>query len=79
MIIVKQFYFDFTSGLGKRLMKWTTLDAANKPNIPFQKLSEGEIIEVVIGVYQLKTAKSYYLNILQILVFSYCQQCLTKY
>ncbi|XP_056019713.1 uncharacterized protein LOC125672361 [Ostrea edulis] len=46
-------------GLDKRSMKWVKLDAASDDNMPFQKLSEEEIRDLTIGVYQLKTAKSY--------------------
>lgn len=43
-------------------MKWIELDAAGDDNMPFPKLSEDEILghlTYTIGVYQLKTAKSY--------------------
>ncbi|XP_061196609.1 uncharacterized protein LOC133204881 [Saccostrea echinata] len=48
------------NGLDKRSMKWQKLDAEETSTcITFPKLTEDEIRELTIGVYQLKTAKSY--------------------
>ncbi|XP_061186276.1 uncharacterized protein LOC133194310 [Saccostrea echinata] len=48
------------NGLDKRSMKWQKLDAEEtSTSITFPKLTEDEIRELAIGVYQLKTAKSY--------------------
>ena len=46
-------------GLDKRCMKWNSLDAAGERTLQFPKLTEDEIRNLTIGVYQLKTAKSY--------------------
>ena len=43
----------------KRCMKWNSLDAADECTLQFPKLTEDEIRNLTIGVYQLKTAKSY--------------------
>ena len=40
-------------------MKWISLDAADECTLQFPKLTEDEIRNMTIGVYQLKTAKSY--------------------
>ena len=40
-------------------MKWNSLDAAAECTLQFPKLTEDELRNLTIGVYQLKTAKSY--------------------
>ena len=48
----------FFSGLDKRTLKWKKMDAEDAcPDFP--RLSEDEIRQLTIGVYQLKLAKSY--------------------
>lgn len=48
-----------TVGLDKRSMKWTSIDADSNIVKDFPRLAEEDIRELTIGVYQLKTAKSY--------------------
>lgn len=40
-------------------MKWTSIDADSSTINDFPRLTEGEIRNLTIGVYQMKTAKSY--------------------
>ncbi|XP_048741615.2 uncharacterized protein LOC125655389 [Ostrea edulis] len=51
--------FVLENGLGKRSMKWTSIDADSNTITDFPRLTEGDIRNLTIGVYQLKTAKSY--------------------
>ncbi|XP_048766098.2 uncharacterized protein LOC125673525 [Ostrea edulis] len=51
--------FVLENGLDKRSMKWTSIDADSNTITDFPRLTEGDIRNLTIGVYQLKTAKSY--------------------
>ena len=46
-------------GLDKRSSRWTTIDADANTVSDFPSLSEGQIRDLTISVYQLKSAKSY--------------------
>ncbi|XP_062588938.1 uncharacterized protein LOC134250590 [Saccostrea cucullata] len=47
-----------TNGLDKREVRWRKIDASDT-SIAFPQLSEEEIRELTMGVYQIKLAKSY--------------------
>lgn len=51
--------FVLENGLDKRSMKWISMDADDSTKHDFPRLQEEDMRNLTIGVYQLKTAKSY--------------------